>query len=170
MTKQEVITYLAPHVERKITDIVVHCSATKPGTIVNVGVIDEWHKARGFSKQKQSGHYCGYHFVILENGEIQAGRTLNEIGAHVIGQNSRSIGVCYAGGLNTDGKGADTRTNAQKESLLFLLMQLVIKFPHAVIKGHRDYSPDKNGNGIIESWEWMKECPCFDATKEYSNL
>lgn len=170
MTKQEVIQYLVPAVDREITDIIVHCSATKPGIRVNVDVIDQWHKARGFSKQKQSGRYCGYHFVILENGDIQAGRTLNEVGAHVAGQNSRSIGVCYAGGLDSSGKGADTRTKEQKEAMLFLLIQLVNKFPNATIKGHRDYSPDLNGDGIIEKWEWMKECPCFDAAKEYNSL
>jgi hypothetical protein len=32
------------------------------------------------------------------------------------------------------------------------------------IKGHRDYSPDMNGNGIIERNEWIKTCPGFDVS------
>ncbi|PWL81412.1 MAG: N-acetylmuramoyl-L-alanine amidase, partial [Prevotellaceae bacterium] len=32
------------------------------------------------------------------------------------------------------------------------------------------FSPDLNGDGIIEPWEWMKACPCFDAIGEYQNL
>jgi hypothetical protein len=36
--------------------------------------------------------------------------------------------------------------------------------------GHRDLSPDKNGNGEIEPEEWMKACPCFDAEEEFKEL
>ena len=32
------------------------------------------------------------------------------------------------------------------------------------IKGHRDYSPDLNGDGIIQRNEWIKECPCFEVS------
>ena len=86
------------------------------------------------------------------------------------GQNSRSIGICYVGGLDANGKGADTRTPEQKEALIWLLSRLACMFPDATIKGHRDYSPDLNGDGIIEPWEYIKECPCFDAAIEYSNI
>lgn len=158
------------HCDRSITDLVIHCTATKRGQNVTVDIVDEWHKVRGFSKQKGSGRYCGYHFLILEDGIIQIGRHLDEVGAHVAGTNSKSIGICYAGGINNIDKGEDTRTHEQKESLLFLLQQLIVKFPEATIKGHRDYSPDKNGNGVIEPWEYMKECPCFDAIEEYKNI
>ena len=58
----------------------------------------------------------------------------------------------------------------QKASLFYLLQQLREQFSDAMICGHRDFSPDLNGNGIIEPWEWMKACPCFDAIDEYQNL
>ena len=48
--------------------------------------------------------------------------------------------------------------------------QLREQFPDAMICGHRDFSPDLNGDGIIEPWEWMKACPCFDAIDEYQSL
>lgn len=171
MNQTEILKYLeGQKTTRTITDLIVHCTATKPGVKVNVDVIDGWHKERGFKKQPQSGRICGYHFVILPDGTIETGRYLSEIGAHVSGQNSRSIGICYVGGLDANGKAADTRTPEQKEALIWLLMRLAVMFPDATIKGHRDYSPDLNGDGIIEPWEFMKECPCFDAQKEYINL
>ena len=61
-------------------------------------------------------------------------------------------------------------TEEQKASLFFLLQQLREQFPDAMICGHRDFSPDLNGDGIIEPWEWMKACPCFDAIDEYQSL
>lgn len=86
------------------------------------------------------------------------------------GSNANSIGICYIGGLDADGKPKDTRTEEQKASLFFLLQQLREQFPDAMICGHRDFSPDLNGDGIIEPWEWMKACPCFDAIDEYQSL
>jgi len=170
MTRQELITYLTKPVARKVTGIVVHCSATKKGAGVDIHTIDRWHKERGFKRQPISKKYCGYHFFIKEDGEIQKGRDLQEAGAHVAGSNSKTIGVCYAGGLDAKGKAADTRTDEQKDSLLFLIKHLFAKFPGSAGSGHRDYSPDKNGDGIIEPWEFMKECPCFDAKNEYKNI
>lgn len=171
MNQTEILKYLEEQkTTRTITDLIVHCTATKPGPKVNVDVIDGWHKERGFKKQPQSGRICGYHFVVLPDGTIETGRYLSEIGAHVSGQNSRSIGICYVGGLDANGKPADTRTPEQKEALIWLLSRLVVMFPDAKIKGHRDYSPDLNGDGIIEPWEYIKECPCFNAAIEYSNI
>lgn len=164
-------TYLSGHkCARTINGFVVHCSATKPGQKVNVAVIDKWHSKRGFRVQRESGHSCGYHFVILEDGTIEIGRFLNEVGAHVQGYNSKTIGICYVGGLDAAGKPKDTRTDAQKDSLRWLLTKLKQRFPQATIAGHRDYSPDRNGNGIIEPREWLKACPCFDAKMEYSDI
>jgi len=165
--RNDIQQYVEMHMPvKKITNIVIHCSATKVGQKVDVDVIDNWHKSR-FLCQPASGRFCGYHFVIPENGEIQVGRFLNETGAHVAGQNTGKIGICYCGGLDENGKGKDTRNEAQKNALLCLLNFLLVYFPDAKIKGHRDYSPDLNGNGIIEPFEYMKECPCFNAIDEY---
>ncbi|KAA6336270.1 hypothetical protein EZS27_015557 [termite gut metagenome] len=148
---------------RDIRTIVLHCSATKAGQRVTVADIDSWHKERGFKK-------IGYHYVVYENGEILTGRDISEIGAHVEGHNRESIGICYIGGLDAvTGKPADTRTESQKSSLLSLLGMLKKLFPQAVICGHRDFSKDTNGNGVIDPYERMKECPCFDAKIEYKD-
>lgn len=150
--------------KRKITDIVVHCTASREGVNMTVQQIRRMHiKDRGWSD-------IGYHYVVLLDGTIEPGRDVNIIGAHVSGYNSHSIGVVYVGGLDKNGKAKDTRNELQKNALLRLLMDLKKLYPGAVIKGHRDYSPDKNHNGIIEPKEWIKSCPCFDAVAEYRNV
>lgn len=148
---------------RKITDIVLHCSATKEGQRVTVADIDRWHRDRGFRK-------IGYHYVIYPDGSIHAGRDIAEVGAHVSGHNATSIGICYVGGLDAAGQPKDTRTPEQKAAIVYLLESLREKFPAARICGHRDFSPDKNGNGTIEPSEYIKACPCFDAADEYKDL
>lgn len=125
--------------------------------------LEQDHRARGFRS-------AGYHFYISRMGEIIPMRPLHQIGAHVKGYNRCSIGVCYEGGLTPAGVPADTRTTAQKESLKRLLGTLVELFPHARIVGHRDLSPDRNGDGYVTSNEYLKACPCFDAIPEYAEL
>lgn len=148
---------------REIKYIVLHCSATKEGQNIGAQDIDRWHRQRGFRK-------IGYHFVILLDGTICQGREITEIGAHVAGSNAQSIGICYVGGLDAAGKPKDTRTEQQKAAMFYLLQRLREQFPQAQILGHRDFSPDRNGNGMIEPQEWIKACPCFNAIDEYKNL
>ncbi len=145
---------------RKIDEIIIHCSATREGQHFTVEDIDRWHKARGFAK-------IGYHLVVYLDGSVHKGRELSEIGAHCTGRNGNSIGICYIGGLDKDGKPKDTRTEDQKVILLKELKSLCEQFPIKSIIGHRDASPDKNGNGIIDPYERIKECPCFDVIPEY---
>jgi hypothetical protein len=65
------------------------------------------------------------------------------------------------------GQAADTRTDAQKQSMRDLVMRLKQEYPIVEVLGHRDTSPDLNDNGIVESSEWIKMCPCFDAATEF---
>ena len=149
---------------RNIKYIIVHCSATAEGRDFHAKDIDRWHRQRGFNG-------IGYHYVVDLDGKIEAGRPESQTGAHCQGYNSVSIGVCYIGGLGKDGKTPkDTRTAGQKDSLRRLLIELKRKYPSAIICGHRDMSPDKNHDGKIEPWEWMKACPSFDAKKEYQDI
>jgi len=146
---------------REIDHIAVHCTATPAGRAVTVEEIRAWHRAKGWSD-------IGYHFVVGLDGTIGVGRPKAQPGAHVQGFNARSIGVVYVGGLAANGSPADTRTAAQKAALLDLLRELKSVHRSAVIQGHRDFSPDRNGNGRIEPNEWLKACPCFDAKTEYA--
>ena len=148
---------------REVNQIVIHCTATKENKYFDVCDIDRWHKQRGFKE-------IGYHYLILLDGTIQVGRNEIEVGAHVKGFNKHSIGVSYVGGLDSNGKAKDTRTEEQKRALILLLIDLKARYNDAEILGHRDFSKDLNGNGIIEKHEYMKQCPCFDVKKEYQNL
>jgi N-acetylmuramoyl-L-alanine amidase len=135
---------------RKINEIIVHCAATREGRDFTVEDITRWHKARGFAT-------IGYHYVIYRDGSIHEGRPLEQIGAHCVGHNKHSIGVCYIGGCASDGKTPkDTRTSEQKEALLSLLRRLKARFPNATIHGHRDFA--------------AKACPSYDAFREYRQL
>ena len=135
---------------RNINKIIVHCSATPEGRVVTAKDIDDWHKQRGFTK-------IGYHYVIYLDGTVHMGRKEEEIGAHCLGYNANSIGVCYIGGLAKDGKTPkDTRTEAQKGALLALLKKLKARYPKAGIHGHCNFA--------------NKACPCFDAKTEYKSL
>lgn len=97
-------------------------------------------------------------------------RPIERVGAHAKGFNAHSIGICYEGGLDCRGRPADTRTSAQRATLRQLIGQLQEKFPGCRVCGHRDLSPDLNGNGEIEPEEWIKSCPCFEVAKEFKEL
>ena len=135
---------------RQINEIIIHCAATREGRDFTVEYITRWHKARGFAT-------IGYHYVIYRDGSIHEGRPLEQIGAHCVGHNKHSIGICYIGGCASDGKTPkDTRTPEQKEALLALLRRLKARFPNATIHGHRDFA--------------AKACPSYDAFREYRQL
>ena len=136
---------------RKINKLIVHCSATPEGRDVKTETIKDWHGNGNHWKD------IGYHYVIELDGSIHKGRDENVIGAHCSGQNANSIGICYIGGVAKDGKTPkDTRTDAQKQSLLKLLKELKAKYPNATIHGHREFA--------------AKACPSFDAKYEYKDL
>lgn len=150
-----------------IDSIVIHCSATREGWDVRAKDIDKWHKERGFAM-------IGYNFVIDLDGTIETGRPLTRDGAHcntagVSGKsyNKHSIGICYVGGLDKNGRAKDTRTEAQKRSLRSLVYSLMDKYHIKEVIGHRDASPDKNHDGKITKNEWIKQCPCFEVRAEF---
>lgn len=149
----------------KITEIIIHCSDTPAGKPFTVQQIDACHRARKFA-------CIGYHYVIYADGSVHRGRPVYEIGAHAVGHNATSIGICYIGGKDASGKVyMDTRTEAQKEAIIKLIKELKGKYPSIKkVMGHRDTSPDLNHNGVIEPFEYIKVCPCFDAIPEYKHL
>lgn len=144
---------------RKIDMIVIHCSATRADVPLSPRQLDEMHRQRGFDG-------CGYHYYVRRDGEICTMRPVDRPGAHAKGYNQHSIGVCYEGGLDEQGRPADTRTELQKRSLRVLVRVLAMDFQTRRIVGHRDLSPDLNGDGVIEPKEWTKVCPCFDVGTE----
>ncbi|MBX7204154.1 MAG: N-acetylmuramoyl-L-alanine amidase [Bacteroidia bacterium] len=146
---------------REINYIVVHCTGGSPNETIPQLIA-------GFRSNGWKNN--GYHIVVDGSGARHNITPLEQIANGVQGHNAKSVHVSYMGGKIVKGKGVDTRTDAQKAQLLSILRELRAKFPKAKIVGHRDFSPDKNGNGVIESFEWIKVCPCFDANKEYEKI
>ena len=130
---------------RKITEIIIHCSATPQGVHHTVADIDGWHRQLGFNK-------IGYHYVIYLDGSIHTGRPVKEPGAHCKGHNQHSIGVCYIGGYDHSFQPCDTRTPQQRLALRELVAQLQKQYPEAKVHGHNEFSD--------------KACPCFRVPTE----
>jgi N-acetylmuramoyl-L-alanine amidase len=140
-----------PQTARKITTIAVHCSATPEGKHYTAADIDRWHKAQGWQE-------IGYNAVVLLDGTIEPGRDEAKVPSHAAGFNANSIAICYVGGTDANSKPKDTRTPAQKASLLRWLKEKKAQYPAAKILGHRDYPGVK------------KACPSFAAREEYAAL
>ena len=159
---------------RPVNKIIIHCSAStngnsllagslKDGNLVTpVQVIDGWHRTRGFKRdvifrkrQNPSLTSIGYHFVVYTDGTIVTGRHLDEMGAHVRGRNDDSLGICMIG--------TDAFSQAQWVALATLIKSMATLYPNAKVSGHRDNSPDLNGDGQVTRNEWLKICPGFDV-------
>lgn len=146
---------------RQIKYIAVHCTAGSQKQ--SIDDLRAEFRRKGWKNP-------GYHFVVKPDGGIVQMLDEEKVSNGVKGYNSVSINVAYIGGIDAQGKATDNRTEAQKQSLENLLRILRGKYPKAVIQGHRDFSPDLNGNGKIEKSEWIKACPCFDAKDEYAHI
>jgi len=147
---------------RNIKYLVVHCTAS-PQTQKVKDILHYWKATLGWKSP-------GYHVLVEPNGTAHELQNIAQPSNGVKGFNANSIHISYIGGVDKDGKAVDNRTPEQKETILRYLRDWKKKFPGARILGHRDFSPDKNGNGRVDPWERIKECPSFDAIPEYSSL
>jgi hypothetical protein len=145
---------------REINKIIIHCTATSPKAKPQ-SILDGWRK-KGWSSN-------GYHHLISYYGVAVALMSDDLVGNGVKGHNSKSIHLSYIGGIE-NGKPKDTRSDIQKLMLEVLIEEYLTKYPNAELLGHRDLSPDLDKDGIVEPYEWIKVCPCFDVKKEYSDL
>lgn len=151
-----------------ITELIIHCAATPNGRWFTARDIDGWHAQRGFKRdpkiigfQRPDLAHIGYHFVIGLKGGVEVGRKLEETGAHAYNHNRQSIGTCLIG--------TDQFTADQWLSLKQHVQALKNRFPNLRIVGHRDLSPDRNGDGKIDPQEWLKTCPGFDVAEWLAN-
>lgn len=148
---------------RQINNIVVHCTAG-PQTQTAAQIISYHLRVLGWKVP-------GYHYIVEPDGHVTCAVPESQVANGVKGHNSDSIHIAWIGGIDANGKGIDNRTQAQKDAIVRILRELRPRYPKARILGHRDIaSKDINGNGIIDPWERVKECPCFDAIPEYKDI
>jgi N-acetylmuramoyl-L-alanine amidase len=139
--------------------IVIHTSATRYGVSINKNDFYRWHVLdNGWS-------HVGYCYVIFPDGTVWNVHGDDRLyGNHVKKYNGRALGICLVGGLDrATGKPDNQYTSMQMIALKELVSDLLKKYPDAKVTGHRTLSPDKDGDGIIEKHEFLKECPCFNA-------
>lgn len=154
---------------RDIDLIVIHCSATANGVPLTangetpIETIDRWHRVRKFERTHDARvrfnpnlTSIGYHYVVYVTGDVAPGRALAEAGAHAQGHNANSIGICMVG--------MDAYTLSQWSALRAVVEALTKLYPEARVCGHRDLSPDLDGDGVIQQREWTKTCPGFDVS------
>ena len=142
---------------RKITRIFVHCTAGSQKQTVED--LKAEFKRKGWKAP-------GYHYVVDAQGQVCQLLSVEQIANGVYGYNKNSIHIAYMGGVDANGKAADNRTPEQKKALREIVESVHKHYPDAAVLGHRDISPDKNGNGIVDPWERIKECPSFDVATE----
>lgn len=127
---------------RKITGIILHCTATRADwwasrtTNQKVAEIRRWHvEDNGWSD-------IGYHFLIDRNGKIATGRPIERDGAHVIGHNKGTIGISLFGGhgsSETDDFSVNF-TPEQDKALRTLIADLRAKYGDVPVTGHNVYA------------------------------
>jgi len=132
---------------REIKYLIIHCAYTKESMDIDADDIDRWHKAKGWAG-------IGYNHYIKFDGTRQEGRTLNRAGAHTLGYNNNSIGVCLEGGMSEDGKPKDTLTIDQWVEVLRLFREYKQLYPNLILAGHNQLN--------------KKSCPSFDV-REYAD-
>lgn len=146
---------------RKITHIVIHCTAG-PQTQTIESIRNYW-RSIGWKRP-------GYHRIIDAKGVVHSLSDYASPTNGVAGHNANSIHVAYIGGVDKSGKPVDNRTPEQLAAMEKLIGELANQFPGAIILGHRDFSPDKNRNGVIEPNEWIKACPSFSVREWLSTI
>lgn len=133
-----------------------HCTATPEGLNLTAQQVSDMDIAR-FGQ-------VSYHYVVLLDGTVVETLPPFYKGAHVGGHNTGNVGISYIGGLDrVTKKPKDTRTADQKKGMAKFYANFLSEHPHVEFKGHRDWSPDLNHDGIITPNEWVKSCPCFDV-------
>ena len=136
---------------RDLNKIILHCSATREGKDFSADTIRGWHvNGRGWSD-------IGYHWVIRLDGSIEVGRPLEKSGAHTKGHNKDSVGVCYIGGCDADGKPKDTMNPEQEKAWRMIVLSLRTLYGnHITIHGHNEFA--------------NKACPSFTVKEKFADM
>lgn len=155
---------------RERTDfLIIHCSATLAKQDIGAVTINGWHLKRGIDSSGRG--LTGYHFIIRRSGLIELGRDLQAIGAHALGFNARSVGICMVGGARRAQPGETPEwdnlmsdnnfTTAQFDTLARKVAALRDIWPSALVGGHRNFESNK-ACPSFDVYEWHKRVFGYD--------
>ena len=140
---------------RKITELIIHCSATRPDWMEGAPITAKVAEMRKWHVQGRGWNDIGYHFLIDRPGDVAEGRPVAQTGAHVMGHNTGTIGICLIGGHGS----AETDrfhqhfTEAQNEALQLLLVKLQGRFgPGLKVSGHNEYAAKACPGFNVATW------------------
>ena len=137
--------------KREIDYIVIHCTAT-PQTATVQSIQNHWRNVLKWNSP-------GYHILIEANGKKHYLQPFNLSTNGVRGYNKHSIHISYIGGVDSNGRPIDNRTQAQKQAILESIREaLAYSGKGVIIQGHRDFPAV------------AKACPSFDAKSEYKSM
>jgi DNA repair exonuclease SbcCD ATPase subunit len=130
--------------------IILHHSAS-PIT-QTAETINEYHRKKWNFKSALGG-YAGYQYIIEHDGRVTQWRKDTERGAHTIGRNDDSIGICIVGWFD-DGHDS-LPTPEQQEALRELIEKKRKEYKIGLndVKFHRDFTE--------------KSCPGYHITKDW---
>jgi N-acetylmuramoyl-L-alanine amidase len=126
---------------RSIDLIFMHCTATNQNATV-ASIQKYW-------KDNLKWKSPGYHILVKPDGSFAYLQDFNQPSNGVGGHNSRSIHISYIGGLGTNGRGLDNRTDDQKRIMARAVTELLKKIPKAKIAAHYDFT--------------NKDCPSYNV-------
>lgn len=137
--------------------IIIHDSHTKPD-IEDIDGVTVWHK----KAEDASGHMglvtCGYHYVIERDGRIVIMRPKDLVGAHTSGHNMDSIGICWVGGRDAQGRADENCTYEQRKAIIRLCQELMDHYGKKLhIKGHSEVQAYRDAS--------MPKCPMMDMNQ-----
>lgn len=101
------------------------------------------------------------HYYVRRNGVVERLLPRGEAGRHCPGFNRHSVGVCYEGGLDREGRTSDTRTVLQCQALHDLVCLYLNVYPGMKLAGPRQFtagtSPTDPGFNVPREYgEWVK--------------
>jgi hypothetical protein len=137
-----------------VRELVLHCAATRPDWMVGRSFPNQVAEIRRWHVEGNRWRDIGYHHVIGRGGEHAIGRPETAIGAHVIGHNAGTIGVCLLGGhgASAHDRFADHFTLAQAQALSALIAEITQRTAIARITGHNHYAAKACPGFHVPSW------------------
>jgi len=140
---------------RKLDEIIVHCTATRPNWWENRSAEEKVREVRDWHVSGNGWSDIGYHWLIDTDGTVVAGRPEDKAGAHCRGHNSNSIGIALFGGhgsTKTD-RFEDNFTPAQDKALRRLIADLHGRYPTIQkVSGHNEYANKACPGFQVKPW------------------